>query len=124
MDSHVPGSKIGSWTNEKHVHYLNSMEAAFVRTMFETKDCHLRLDRYIPDSFESTLDLKSRRQKKHTTSEIIGSKAEMDARSDKRSRRRQHSASQDQVVPQLENRTGDKDERDPSNAPVTSARGS
>lgn len=69
MDS---SSKTGSWTNEKHFHFLNSMEASFVRAMFDNNknnynnnnDPILRLDRYLPDSSDSTLDLKKHRNKK------------------------------------------------------------
>ncbi|KAB5525453.1 hypothetical protein DKX38_023202 [Salix brachista] len=43
------------------------MEASFVRTMLENNSPLLRLDRYLPDSSESTLDLKSQRKKKHGT---------------------------------------------------------
>jgi hypothetical protein len=59
----------GSWTNEKHVRFLNTMEASFVRAMFENNDDDqiLRLDRYLPDSSESTLDLKKQRRKKHVS---------------------------------------------------------
>lgn len=81
----VPESKTTSfWTDEKHVNYLNTMEASFVRTMFQNKGCRsssshhsrqiLRLDRQLPDSSESTLDLKpqhgSRSRKHHTPSGI------------------------------------------------------
>ncbi|XP_065868610.1 uncharacterized protein [Euphorbia lathyris] len=62
------GSETGQWTNEKHLHFLNSMEAAFVHTMLEDNGRSLRLDRYMPDSSESTLDLKSQRPKKQSIS--------------------------------------------------------
>uniref|UniRef100_A0A2P2KX08 Uncharacterized protein MANES_14G027400 n=1 Tax=Rhizophora mucronata TaxID=61149 RepID=A0A2P2KX08_RHIMU len=70
MEPHVPNNQEEPWTNEKHVHFLNSMEASFVRTMLENNTRWLRLDRYLPDSSESTLDLKSdqRRTKKHCAS--------------------------------------------------------
>jgi hypothetical protein len=90
MDSsmvQVPASKTSSfWTDEKHVNYLNTMEASFVRKMFENKNCcccsssssnhnrmiptidhHrqiLRLDRNLPDSSESTLDLKPHQRRR------------------------------------------------------------
>lgn len=57
----------GSWTNEKHVQFLNWVEASFVRTTFEGSSSNRRLlplNRYIPDSSESTQDLKSQRKKK------------------------------------------------------------
>ncbi|TKY45138.1 transmembrane ascorbate ferrireductase [Spatholobus suberectus] len=69
-DAHVPPASETTpfWTDEKHVHFLNTMEASFVRTMFESKGASTRLDRYLPDTSESTLDLKShprRRIRKH-----------------------------------------------------------
>lgn len=72
MDPLLVNNQTEPWTNEKHLHFLNSMEATFVRTMLENNGRHLRLDRYLPDSSESTLDLKSQTQgrKKHTTSGI------------------------------------------------------
>lgn len=45
------------WTEEKHVHFLNTMEDSFVRTMLHRYQ-HLRLDRHLPDTSESTLDSK------------------------------------------------------------------
>ncbi|WJX71440.1 hypothetical protein P8452_55435 [Trifolium repens] len=103
MDSsmvQVPASKTSSfWTDEKHVNYLNTMEASFVRKMFENKNCcccssssnhnrmiptidhHrqiLRLDRNLPDSSESTLDLKPhqrrRTRKYHAPSDLMSPK--------------------------------------------------
>jgi hypothetical protein len=65
MESHVAARQTGSWTNEKHLHFLNTMEASFVRAMFENNSGILRLDRYLPDSSESTLDLKAQRIEKH-----------------------------------------------------------
>ncbi|KAM1024916.1 hypothetical protein FF1_038079 [Malus domestica] len=63
-----------SWTNEKHVEFLNSMEESFVRAMFEKKKDHRhpsRLDRYFPNTSDSTLDLKtnSRISKNHNSSQ-------------------------------------------------------
>lgn len=109
----VPESKTTPfWTDEKHVNYLNTMEASFVRTMFQNKGCRsssshhsrqiLRLDRQVPDSSESTLDLKphhgSRTRKHHTPSDSMGPTM-------RRTRRRssQPFNSNDQVVPQVEN---------------------
>ncbi|KAK2367018.1 hypothetical protein QL285_080338 [Trifolium repens] len=127
MDSsmvQVPASKTSSfWTDEKHVNYLNTMEASFVRKMFENKNCcccssssnhnrmiptidhHrqiLRLDRNLPDSSESTLDLKPhqrrRTRKYHAPSDLMSPKM-------RRTRRRTSqpfNSSHDQVVPQVE----------------------
>ncbi|CAI0546923.1 unnamed protein product [Linum tenue] len=136
----------GNWTNEKHMNFLNSMEATFVRTMLiENNNSsslhrrhHLRLDRYLPDSLESTLDsAESRRQKSSPIGAAASSDSSVGSRSimgsgveRKRSRRLAMSSSQtrtqniqtsnspsnDQVVPQLDKRSGDKDERDPRRA--------
>lgn len=58
------------WTNEKHVHFLNSMEASFVRSMFESRNHRrcLRLDRHLPDTADSTLDSPQKDTKNHATS--------------------------------------------------------
>jgi len=65
MDSTVPVTETPPfWTNEKHVHFLNTMEASFVRAMLENQGAEnptrhsLPLDRYLPDTSDSTLDLK------------------------------------------------------------------
>ncbi|KAE8022510.1 hypothetical protein FH972_008302 [Carpinus fangiana] len=89
------------------------MEASFVRAMFENNRGILRLDRYLPDSSESTLDLKARRIEKHANAAGSG-RGRMDGRADKRARRGSshpcNPPSQDQVVPQLEGKAGgDKD---------------
>ncbi|KAF3433011.1 hypothetical protein FNV43_RR24113 [Rhamnella rubrinervis] len=132
MDTHVMTSKgENSWTNEKHVKYLNSMEQSFVRAMFENNINNgggrvLRLDRYLPDTSESTLDLKPHRSKKYYISDSTCKRGRRDRRAEKRSRRVMlsqpltSSSSQDQVVPQFENRRGgDKDEGDhPEMAPA------
>lgn len=57
----------GPWTNEKHLHYLNAMEAAFVHTMLDNKRRLPRLDRYLPDTSDSTLDLNTHPTKKQAT---------------------------------------------------------
>ncbi|KAB2064762.1 hypothetical protein ES319_A09G043900v1 [Gossypium barbadense] len=110
MESHVPSNPKGeSWTEEKHVHFLNSMEAWFVRTMLENNDRYtLRLDRHLPDTCESTLDSKHsvhKRNKYVTSVDFIGTKrSKTKGRPDKRSRRpsQPHHSFQDQVVPQLQ----------------------
>ncbi|XP_010035113.2 uncharacterized protein LOC104424403 [Eucalyptus grandis] len=74
MASRAPSE---AWRDEKHFRFLNSVEASFVRTVFGNKnadgsggsdDGGLRLDRYLPDSSESTQDLQSQRRKKTATS--------------------------------------------------------
>ncbi|PON50811.1 hypothetical protein PanWU01x14_220480 [Parasponia andersonii] len=121
------------WTDEKHLRFLNSMEASFVRTMLESSSNGisrstrlLRPDRPLPDTSDSTLDLKSQKTKpKHgISSEYAGSRGRMDRRAEKRSRRIVSSeplnSSQDQVVPQMENReVDDKDEKDRHHVPLT-----
>ncbi|XP_062120466.1 uncharacterized protein LOC133834759 [Humulus lupulus] len=105
-----------AWTDEKHLRYLNSMEASFVRTMIETnnyKSRLLRLDRHLPDTSDSTLDLKSQRTSKLKPRITSSSERRMDGRVEKRYKI--SNSSQDQVVPQLEYRRttiGDKDEND------------
>ncbi|TYI63909.1 hypothetical protein E1A91_D09G049000v1 [Gossypium mustelinum] len=128
MESHVPSNPKGeSWTEEKHVHFLNSMEAWFVRTMLENNDRYtLRLDRHLPDTCESTLDSKHNVHKRNnyaTSVDFIGPKrSKLKGRPDKRSRRPSQSyhSFQDQVVPQLQNRRQDKDEKHPPNFPPPS----
>ncbi|KAG9146767.1 hypothetical protein Leryth_005094 [Lithospermum erythrorhizon] len=73
--------KMREWTNEEHLEFLNSIEASFVRAMFadggvNTEEEHpssqidrlLRLDRYLPDSCDSTEDLPTQRHGSHNTS--------------------------------------------------------
>ncbi|XP_012440194.1 uncharacterized protein LOC105765560 [Gossypium raimondii] len=123
MNSHVlPGNNQNeSWTDEKHVRFLNSMEAWFVRTMLENNDLyHLRLDRHLPDSSESTLDCKRHNvqsRRKHASSDsIITTRSKMKVKTDKRSKRpssssqpQRYDSSEDQVVPEIINRTDDED---------------
>ncbi|XP_052206096.1 uncharacterized protein LOC127810587 [Diospyros lotus] len=109
----------GRWTNERHMHYLSSMEASFVQTMFETTDRLLRLDRHVPDSSESTLDLMKDRgtHRYFPSADIRGERK----RTDKKTRRpssRSSSSSQDQVVPQLLIGECDKDARARPNVPA------
>ncbi|KAI3519471.1 hypothetical protein L1887_08616 [Cichorium endivia] len=92
------------WTNERHLHFLNSVEASFVQTMLGSNDQFRRMDRYLPDHCESTVDSKNsstkRRRRRHSTSDILDSRL----RSGPRITRAQiHPPSQDdQVVPQIE----------------------
>ncbi|KAI4351780.1 hypothetical protein L6164_006098 [Bauhinia variegata] len=68
MGTPVPTTETAlSWTDEKHLHFLNTMEASFVRSMLQNDNGHgrrriyhrlLRLDRPLPDTSDSTLDLK------------------------------------------------------------------
>ncbi|XP_020540641.1 uncharacterized protein LOC105648491 isoform X2 [Jatropha curcas] len=56
---------------------------------------------------------------------MVGPRSRMDGRTDRKARKlsshRHDPSQQDQVVPQLENRGGVKDERDPLNVAVASA---
>ncbi|KAF8379450.1 hypothetical protein HHK36_028886 [Tetracentron sinense] len=79
MDSQKTRNLGGFWTNEKHVNYLNSMEASFVRTMLENDSRSMltyaadrppRLNRYLPDSSDSTVDLKNQRNRRNTTPQV------------------------------------------------------
>ncbi|GMN44633.1 hypothetical protein TIFTF001_013834 [Ficus carica] len=127
MDGKTTSSE--SWTDEKHLRYLSSIEASFVRSMLENNGRRhpLRLDRYLPDTSDSTLDSKpprkTRRLKHDINSEYMSPKGRMEGRlAEKRSRRIRTSqplnSSQDQVVPQLEIRTVcDMDEKDQQNVP-------
>ncbi|XP_058086088.1 uncharacterized protein LOC131233407 isoform X2 [Magnolia sinica] len=109
MDFQEKGESDGSWTNEKHISFLNSMEASFVRSMLRNDDrCslltyaqgHPRLDRIIPDSAESTLDLKNKSNRGKTHRTNIKSSVGIDKKMRKCSYRPDN-ASKDQVVPQL-----------------------
>ncbi|CAI9274089.1 unnamed protein product [Lactuca saligna] len=100
------------WTNERHLHFLNSVEASFVQTMLGNNDQFRRMDRCLPDDYESTLDSKAsstkRRRRRHSTSDILDSRL----RSGPRITRLQiHPESRDdQVVPQIENTKNKQDE--------------
>lgn len=67
--SDVSSGKTIPWTNEKHVHFLNSMEAWFVQTMLEDSRHLLHSDRNMPASSELTVESKLmlERRKKHAT---------------------------------------------------------
>ncbi|XP_073032021.1 uncharacterized protein [Primulina eburnea] len=99
------------WTNERHVHFLNSMEDTFVRTMFESDSRYNpRLDRYLPDTLESTEDLVRERRRRYSTSDIVESSAK---KTDKKSKLLSaHISSQDQVVPQFQIWGDNKDKND------------
>ncbi|MED6143419.1 hypothetical protein PIB30_005993 [Stylosanthes scabra] len=111
------------WTEEKHVHFLNTMEASFVRTMLlrngrdSSGSWQLRLDRHLPDSWESTLDSEASRnsKKKHAASGsdsllMMGPRSRAEKRRSTRRRRRRSShqlqnssmVEEEQVVPEIE----------------------
>ncbi|KAL7146361.1 hypothetical protein ABFS83_06G035600 [Erythranthe nasuta] len=99
----VGGSSNSQWTNERHVDFLNSMEASFVQTMFENNGRFPRLDRYLPDTADSTVDLGKERRRRHSASDIVEPSVR---RTDTKSR---ILSCQDQVVPQFQNKRDDKD---------------
>ncbi|KAL1816424.1 uncharacterized protein LOC108222086 isoform X1 [Daucus carota subsp. sativus] len=97
------------WTNERHVDYLNSMEASFVRSMLNS----LPKNRDVPDGSDSTLDHRTTpRARRYSTSgtNITSSRIHIlestRVKSDKRTRRLRpcNAPTQDQVVPQYEGR--------------------
>ncbi|XP_009774839.1 uncharacterized protein [Nicotiana sylvestris] len=113
------------WTNERHVHFLNSIEASFVRGMLENSNnvnagqLLLPLDRHLPDSTDSTLDTPNQRRRRFSTSDInMSSGSRID---EKKTSRRLSSdiCSQDQVVPQYKHGRGDKDTEGHPDVPLT-----
>ncbi|XXG67193.1 hypothetical protein AAC387_Pa06g0596 [Persea americana] len=102
----------GSWTDEKHLSFLNWMEASFVKRMHERDDQpsltyaavdgHLPLDRFLPDGSDSTVDFQNRRpninEKKTQANDHDGARRATNGRRE----RKRRNGSQDQVVPQLE----------------------
>ncbi|TKY51278.1 transmembrane ascorbate ferrireductase [Spatholobus suberectus] len=114
------------WTDEKHLHFLNTMEASFVNTMlhrYGVSTHPLPLDRYLPDTSESTLDSKpNRRPKKHAPADSMGRPRAR--RTKRRSSQLLQNSSAEQAVAQLENgresaacvvREDDKDKEPRSN---------
>lgn len=62
-DNNISVNKV--WTNERHVDYLNSMEATFVRSMLNSSP----FNRDVPDISDSTLDHRSApRARRYSTS--------------------------------------------------------
>ncbi|KAG4907885.1 hypothetical protein AAZX31_20G144400 [Glycine max] len=93
------------WTDEKHRHYLNTMEASFVRTMLHhyvvVSPQPLRLDRYLPDTSESTLDSRT---KKHAPADSVGrSRGRRRKRRSSKNQVQNSSAVEEQGVSDLEN---------------------
>ncbi|CAO2838880.1 unnamed protein product [Amaranthus hypochondriacus] len=101
------------WTNQKHSDFLRVMEKRFVRNMLKntnqnTKNNHnivhhtnSRLDRFVPDISESTLD-----SARNSSDGVRGSSH----RQKERPVIRPYKISHDQVVPHLENKASDKSE--------------
>ncbi|XP_055827767.1 uncharacterized protein LOC129895987 [Solanum dulcamara] len=107
------------WTNERHAHFLNSLEASFVRALLENTNAAptLPLDRHLPDSTDSTLDTPKERRRRFSTSDInMSSGSRIDV--EKKTRRMPSSiSSQDQVVPRYKHGRGDKDTDGHPNVP-------
>nr|GMC94441.1 Protein Rev like [Ipomoea batatas] len=110
-------SRTSYWTNERHGHFLNSLEASFVRNMFGKHDVDdeedRRLDRVLPDSAESTLDLGSGngRRRGHSSTglqDILRKRVDAD-KATRRPSSKSFTSNQDQVVPQLKYGKEDKD---------------
>ncbi|GKU89355.1 hypothetical protein SLEP1_g3502 [Rubroshorea leprosula] len=107
------------WTNEKHVQFLNSMEAWFVRTMLEDSRRVLHSDRNTPASSDSTVESKlmlERRRKHATTGNCMGTRSTVINDPPERvlstPSSQPYNSSQDLVVPnQIENRRIVYDER-------------
>ncbi|KAL1531435.1 hypothetical protein AAHA92_31572 [Salvia divinorum] len=95
------------WTNEKHLHFLNSMEASFVQSMLQNNSRFPPLDRYLPDTSDSTLDLDKYRS---STSTFHTDNVESSGRRTERKTRilACQKSSQDQVVPEFQNKGDDK----------------
>ncbi|XP_074284641.1 uncharacterized protein LOC141609489 [Silene latifolia] len=115
-------SKEREWTNQSHSNFLSLMEESFVKTMFQknyvyskssnnikTGINNTRLDRFVPDMAESTLDLGSRKSVTKAAMRVLG--AVTTTRSTQRQRLRRfhpYKVTHDQVVPELEGKAGDK----------------
>ncbi|KAL9237289.1 hypothetical protein vseg_011857 [Gypsophila vaccaria] len=112
------------WTNERHSNFLSSMEASFVRSMFEKKvdnnnnnnhnnfndNNNIINDRFVPDIAESTLDLQSRKfTPPGAIVRVLEPVMSFGITSQRhRPQARSSKASFDQVVPQVEDRVGGK----------------
>ncbi|KAK1285726.1 hypothetical protein QJS10_CPB20g01657 [Acorus calamus] len=107
MDLKKIGGVDGLWTDEMHVSFLNRIEASFVKRMLGTAhdrgfyldkvdddeafvSSRIRLDRYLPDSADSTFDSKRYCTARGGKSGVHRSRAKRASRS------RPYSTSQDQ----------------------------
>ncbi|XP_010061267.2 uncharacterized protein LOC104448984 [Eucalyptus grandis] len=131
MDSHAPSTPSGGgggtcWTDEKHLHFLNSLESSFLRAMFVRRSNRpvLRLDRQLPDSCESTCDSAPRRTRNtRTRRDICRSGGPAAAKKPRRSRHsRNPPCDDDQVVPQIAKSAAGEDEEDPTSLQATQGR--
>nr|GEV08086.1 integrase, catalytic region, zinc finger, CCHC-type, peptidase aspartic, catalytic [Tanacetum cinerariifolium] len=101
------------WTNEKHLCFLRSVEASFVRTLLENCDGRVpAMDRILPDSCESTLDSKctTKRNKRYRGDNTMAG-ISMDQKVIRRLRIHPYlSFQEDQVVPQMKRLKNDANE--------------
>ncbi|GAB2265224.1 hypothetical protein Dimus_000292 [Dionaea muscipula] len=105
MDPHhsaqrpASGGDAENWTNEKHLNFLSVMEATFVQTMLigngddgggaVSAACRpVRLDRYVPDISESTVDLKEIGRSHGSGSDLTSAAADVSGRRRRRRRRK------------------------------------
>ncbi|XP_028756387.1 uncharacterized protein LOC114761261 [Neltuma alba] len=98
------------WTDEKHLQFLNSLEASFVTAMLGNSSSSIHcLRRHLVDVSESTSDLNPHRTASvnYTVSGLTGTNGGRRRRGRRSMRRRSssqacNSSFQDQVVPQIE----------------------
>ncbi|KAJ0534063.1 putative cold-regulated protein [Helianthus annuus] len=97
------------WTNERHLNFLKSVEASFVRTMLGNGDGGLLLDRRVPDSYDSTLDSEMVIGRKKRKRRFLGDDLDASLGMGQRVRRlRPHFPQDDQVVPQMKHVKNDE----------------
>ncbi|XP_076906525.1 uncharacterized protein LOC143562665 [Bidens hawaiensis] len=94
------------WTNERHLSFLKSVEASFVRTMLENIDGRvLLLDRHVPDTCDSTLDSKltigRMNKKRHFPADDLDGSFGIERRVKRLRTHSSHFSQDDQVVPQM-----------------------
>ncbi|XP_068635875.1 uncharacterized protein [Aristolochia californica] len=113
------GDSHGCWTDEKHISFLNRLEASFVETMLLRSDLTYLsrhpyhpppLDRFLPDCADSTLDAKCSGQT-HFNNEVAKRNVQRDGRRFANGTMRlpptDDNAPEDQVVPQFARKGGD-----------------
>ncbi|KAK9075324.1 hypothetical protein SSX86_003647 [Deinandra increscens subsp. villosa] len=104
------------WTNERHLNFLKSVEAFFVRTMLDNGDGrYLLTDRHVPDCCESTLDsavaVGRKRKKKHFPADDNDASLVTDRRVTRFRLQSSHFPQDDQVVPRVKQVQNDDDEK-------------
>nr|XP_043618407.1 uncharacterized protein LOC122590135 [Erigeron canadensis] len=109
------------WTNDKHLRFLKSVEASFVKTMMANGDSrNLPMDRDVPDSCESTLDAKemtsTKRRKRHFSTDTLEASISID-RKVRRLSEFHPSSHDDQVVPQIKHLKTEDDDQNWTSSP-------